>query len=357
MTTGQIFSVAEGMGHGLLITYAKRLEDSVRAGENTYLTVCLQALQGSNALDFAQKATEAAGLSLFSWVGKSIICLTLPLLPLLKNISVVPESLHPILTLLQNHLGDLYQLAAVVSSVSLLFFGQPFFAIPSLVILGVGFMDRNGWLPLAARQLLHPYYELLLNITGLFTENILNKVLVSLSIIAWCTNRYISRNIITHEQFVFREQLSPTQAIGLLESALPVKINQTHIHYYSFPPVPNIDIQCLVQRFDLIDWACHSGSLSLKLSKDPRFIARHGDPNLKTLSEIVAITRASLQMFVSSVKERRVLAGEPADYGKLHDYLKIISNHVENQQNGITQTDILFRLAIRGGRILWPREI
>jgi len=126
--------------------------------------------QGYKVLDFTNKANEAAGLPLFSWRGKSVIYLTPVLLGVLKNTTIVPEKIRPVLMFFRNHLSTLYQTAAVTSSISLLFFGQTFFAVSSLAILGIGVMDRNGWLPFTFRQFLHRYSQPVQIATGYLPE-------------------------------------------------------------------------------------------------------------------------------------------------------------------------------------------
>lgn len=95
-------------------------------------------------------------------------------------------------------------------------------------------------------------------------------------------------------------------------------------------------------------------ALRAKLKGDARFTVNHGDPSRKTDAELIATATDSLQQLVSSVKERRVLAGEPKDYEKLHNYLKIIAKAVLDEPDDVTRTDRLFRLAVEGGEYCGP---
>src|SRR3990167_872928 len=354
MVIGSIFPVIQGIEYGLVSAEAKRLEDSVRAGGNGYVTTMLQIWQGSKALGFADKANEAAGLPPFSWAGKSIIYLPPVLLAILKNSTIVPEKIRPVLTFFQNHLSSLYQIAAVVSSISLLFFGQTFFAISSLFILGIGVMDRNGWLPYTLRQFLHRYSKPLLIVTGVVSGGLLDRTFAVLNALSWCVNTYFSRKGNLREGFALQENLTPQKVADVLSRKVGVKINPRFIHYNPFPPIPNIDIQFFIEKFDQINWRQHLPALRQKLRHDIRFIERHRTPDLKTDQEIIDITRHSLQTFIGAVKECRVLEGEPADYEKLHNYLKIIAKHLEGQNDETIRTDIIFRLAVEGGEYCGP---
>jgi len=354
MAFSSAFPIIQGVAYGLESNEFKRLEDSVRAGENSYLAALFQMSHGFKVLDFVDKANEAAGLSLFSWRGKSVIYLTPVLLAVLKNNSIVPEKIRPVLMFFRNHLSTLYQTAAIISSISLLFFGQAFFAVSSLAILGIGVMDRNGWLPFAFRQFLHRYSLPVQIATGLVSGGNFDRIVSLLSVISWIANTNLSRKKALSESFSFQEKLTFESARDFLAGDLYIHLNHKYIHYNPIPAVPDINIGVCVEKFDQINWERHLSTLRRKLKDDPRFIARHGNPDQKTDREIVEITRRSLISFIDSVKERRILEGEPADYEKLYNYLKIITKYLEDQEDEITKTDIIFRLAVEGGEYCGP---
>lgn len=354
MTIDAVSSVVLGVEYGLVSTEAKRLEDSVRAGENNYLTAMFQIWQGSKAVDFANKVSEAAGFPLLSGAGKSIVYLTPIVLAVLKSTDMVSEEIRPVLTFIQNHLSTLYQIAAVISAISLLFLGSPFFAISSLLILGIGIMDQNGWLPVEVRQFLHQYSQPLLIVTALISGGIFDQIFAVLNILSWCANAYLSQENALAEDFAFQENLTRRQAIDFLNGQINVEINPRFIRYNPVPPIPNIDIEFFMERFNEINWEQNLPTLRKKLRDDARFIARHPNPDLKNDQEIIAIARHSLRTFIDEVKEQRILQGEPADYEKLHNYLKIIAKYLEGQNNGIIQTDIILRLLVEGGEYCGP---
>jgi|GEM_PF-3174607 len=350
-----LFPVIQGLGYGLGLTENKRLENSVRAGGNNYFTALLQMVQGVKVVHFANKASQAAGFPVFSWA-RSVICFTPVLLAVLKDSTLLPETIRPIVIFCQNHLSTVYQIAAIVSSVSLLFFGQTAFAISSLSILGIGIMDRNGWLPLACRQFLHQYTLPLLILTSFISGRVFDQVYVVMNILLLCADRYVSRRGTLSEDFTFQENLTPQKALDFLNNRLSVRINKKFINYNPFPPVPDTDIQFFIEKFDQINWQKHIHTLRKKLRGDARFVDRHRDPDRKSDEEIISIARASLQSFISAIKERRVLAGEPKDYEKLHNYLKIIAKYLEGQKDEIIGTDIIFRLAVEGAEYCGPGQ-
>jgi len=230
MAFSSVFPVIQGVEYGLISNAFKGLEDSVRVVENSYFTAVYQMSLGQKVLDFANKVNEAAGLSLFSWRGKSIIYLTPSLLAVLTKTTIVPEKIRPVLMFFRNHLGTLYQTAAIVSSISLLFFGQTFFASSSLAILGIGVMDQNGWLPVTFRQFLHRYNQPVQIATGLVSGGIFDRIVSLLRVISWIANTNLSRKNAPSESFSFQEKLTIKSVKAYFAGQLRFKINPKYIN-------------------------------------------------------------------------------------------------------------------------------
>lgn len=354
MKIHSLFPIIEGAQHSLALNEAKRLENSVKAGENSYLTAVFQIWQGSKAISFTTLAAEAAGLAPFSWVGKGVVYIAPVFLAILKSKEDLPDSFKPAIRFLHNHLSSFYQVAAVVSCLSLLIFGHSLLSVPALVILGLGFLDRSGYLPLSLRQLLHRYSDPLFIATGLIAGDLLDKIVVILSLLSWGINRYLATKNASFENFALKENLTPEKLEDFLEGGILAKINPKFIHYDPMPPIPDIDIAYFLEKFDQINWTKHLPALRKKLEKDPRFIHRHQSPLPKTDQEILLLARDFLTDFIQSVKERRILEGEPVDYDKLHNYLKIIAKHIQKSSDEVVQTDAIFRLVVEGGKYCGP---
>ena len=353
MSVNSFFSSVEGVQCGLMISEVKRIEDSVKAGENTYLTALFQTYQGHKSVGVAEKALEAAGMPIFSWAGKAVVYVTPALLGVLKNSTFIPDCFRSVIAFFQENISNLYLIATVVSSVALLFFGQIFFAVSALLFLGIGFMDRNGLLPVEMRKFLHEHSKMVIYLTSLVAGGIIDKIFVLLNVVLLFVGKFCAKKH-DGQNFVLKQNLTPQLMEDFLNGQVSAKINREFIHYNPFPPVPDIDIQSLVGEFDQIDWQKHLPALRQKLKIDPRFVARYRDPALKSDQELIDFAKHSLETCITSIKEKRVLAGEPADYEKLHNYLKLIAKHLETQQNEIERTDILLRLAIEGGEYCGP---
>lgn len=352
MSLSQILPIMQGVGYGLTSIEVKRLENSVRAGENAYLTAALQTSQAEMSITFSNKIFEATGQQPLSWAIKSIIYLTPYALGYVKKNNLIPERVRPIVVFFQSHLGSLYQTAVIASAIALYSLGQPVFAIASLVPIILGFMDQNGLMPECIRQLLHKCSGPLQIVTGLFTEGITGRVFSILSIISICANFYLSRKGTIEN--LSQGNLDYQKMRDFLSRKIDFKINPNFIHCNPFAPVPEIDIEILLQKFDGINWENNMHALREKLRRDQRFIERHRNPDLKTNQEIIDIAKSSLKTFLTSIKNHSVRDGEPVDYEKLHNYIKIIANYVQNKADETTRTDILFRLAVEGGEYCGP---
>jgi hypothetical protein len=349
-----LFSAFEGVNYAVSSIELKRMEDSIRAGGNNFDTALLQLGQGFRALDFVDKAYQTAGLPQCSWANRYVICLTPILLATLKASRLVPGNIKPALTFFQNHLGDLYQIATVVSSVALFVFGQHFFAVSSLSVLGLGLMDRNGWLPLPFREALHQYTVPLSIATGLISGGVVSRIFGLFGLVLWYANTPVSCKNNSGSDFAVQQKLTPQIVEDFFEGKLNLKVNRSFIHYNPFPRIPDIDIDSILQKFDQINWERHIYTLRQKLRYDARFIEKYQTPDGRTDEEIFQITKDSLKAFIEAVKGRLILEGEPVDYDKLHNYLKLIAKHLEGEANETTQTDIIFRLAVEGGEYCGP---
>lgn len=349
-----IFSGFEGLNNSIGLIELKRMEDSVRAGANNFDTAFLQLVQGFRVLDVLDKAYQTAGLPPFYWGNRCVICLTPLLLATLKSTRLVPSNIKPALTFFQNHLSDLYQIATVVSSIALFFFGQHFFAISSLSVLGVGVMDRNGWLPLPFRDALHQSTVPVSIAMSLISGGLLSRICGLCQLFLWYANTSVSCKNNSGSGFAVQKNLTPQIVEDFFEGKLNLKVNRSFIHYNPFPPIPDIDINSILEKFDRINWKRHIKTLRQKLTTDPRFIQNYQTPDGKTDEEIIQITKDSLQAFIRAVKGRLILEGEPVDYDKLHNYLKLIAKHLEGEANEMTQADIIFRLAVEGGEYCGP---
>lgn len=370
--------IGRGLEYGLTLNNFKQLEDSVSAGRNAYLTAAFQLIQVRTAAKMTDNALDLAAGTSMPYVLHGLLYITPPLLAyVLKTCSVEDDTLRDVLILLQDHIGTLCHLVSAVSAVALIVFGNPVLGSVSLVVMGIGVLDRQGILPERVRQIIHEYTQPVLVATGLLVGDYFEMVVSALQIAAYCYQKYYSTQVTQQRAAVVelpQNVLTPEIFQELLDGTQETNINRSHIHYSTLPPAPNIDIQLLCTYFEGITWTPKlTQVLRAKLAGDQRFIERHGHPSRKTDQQLVLYANASLRAYVNSVIQRQVLIGEPRDYERMHNYLKIITHILQDLQTQAaaitgttdqereqktelesTWTDALLRLSIEGGEYCGP---
>ncbi|MDE3045799.1 MAG: hypothetical protein KGJ02_04050 [Verrucomicrobiota bacterium] len=353
---GNILPVAEGIEYGLTLTEPKRLEDSVRAGRNAYFTAFLQVIQTHKAMDYTGRAMAAAGQGTITAPFYWAACLISPLLAIWIKKGIANPTLRSCAVFAQNHLSILCHVAALVSTIALFYFGQPFFAVASLCILGIGFLDRNGLLPERVRQIIHTYGYPLMIITGLVCGNIFDKCISTLSIVCYCAQLYFKWKERKEVAIKMPEgRLRSTELRWILNGMTPLRMNRNYVHYQSpMSQVPNIDISTISQEFEATNWALHMSAFRCKAKNDVRFREIHGYSAETSDEKLIEMAKEDLSALITSVKERRILQGEPKNYRQLEDYLKVIADHLRQEQDPVLKADMLLRLAIEGGEYCGP---
>ncbi|HEY5259535.1 MAG TPA: hypothetical protein VIJ46_02725, partial [Rhabdochlamydiaceae bacterium] len=170
-----LWSVAEGFASGNALAEMKRTEDSVRQGQNHYLTAVHQSGQIWECLGQVQRVLEAASYTTFSFSTRCIFALP----PVLLAYAATNQWGGQNLYLIYDHIGTLCQVASLVSSVTLVVFGNVAFGVASITFVGLGFLDRNGILPQEARRIIHMTTYPLFLVTGLFVGDMFTQLFVA----------------------------------------------------------------------------------------------------------------------------------------------------------------------------------
>ncbi len=350
-------TLAQGLQYSLAITQLKKGEDTIRAGENSYFTVgASQFEQTGLIINFVNSALEANRCNPISpWLTRALYTTPI-LLTVEKMYKYLPHDISSSLNLVCDNLTNVYQAAAVASSVALLFFGHTVFGASSLFVLGIGYADRTGSLPLEWRLRWQSCAGPLGTGLNLFLGNRITQFF------AVCS---LGAAYLTHWNESYRARSNPSytlvpnpvtldQAARILKGRIPPEINRNYIYHRPIPETPNIDLQVLIDLFNATDWTpANCSALRAKLIIDPQFLGTHYEPRLVTDADMIVFARENLVEFVHSVKERRVLVGEPVSYERFDSYLKIIAQYLRSQ-DPTTQTDALLRLAVEGGRYCGP---
>jgi hypothetical protein len=354
-------SIAQGIHSSVALNHAQKNGATLRAGANShFLIVVSNLVETTCCINLVNQAFHSLQWGPLSLRIKVLVYATPVLLTLEVMKHVLPDEIHSKAAFLYNHLSDIYQLASVVSSVAVLFFGHTMIGAASLCILGIGVLDQHGIIPHEWRQKwqVYPIYvALVLNL--LRAENIFKSV-------AWTGSFFLIEYLMKYQPALlgFDTQhrmgggitLRPTELTkGMLsETTYSLSINPSYLYYRPMLEVPAFDLKGMIDQFNEITWEGDNlVVLRKKLVVDERFREKHRNPELVSDDVMIEFVRENFYEFINSVREKKILVGEPVNHGRLESYLKIIGNHLETQDS-MTRTDALLRLAIEGGRYCGP---
>ncbi len=350
MTSISLYSALEGIHSGLGLSEAKRVEDSVIAGRNAYFGAVFQFFQAEKAMSVCGKALEAASRGAIPLSARCVAYVGIPLVALLSKSGIQNVTARRVVNFMQQHIGNLCHVIAAVSSIVMIYFGHVTFGVVSLVVLSMGLLSRTGFVPEKVRQVVHLSSFPVLIGTSIVCGDLLDKIyaVASLGILAMDFFRPKKVEGDAKIRAVKEGGLSPQQLEALLAGNAKWVVNRGYVHVEAMPPIPNIKIQEIGKAFEEIDWKIHVGALRKKLSKDERYQELYGDPTLKTDAELIQYIRRGLKVFLDSVVDREILAGEPRDYELLESYLKIIADYLKRETNLLAKADALLHLAVEG---------
>lgn len=378
-----ILQVTEGIGYGLANSEMTRLGDSMYAGRNIWSGTLFQTSLIENALTFVDKAFEAGKCVTTPLPLRAILLLT-PLTLALFTRTWQEEESHQVneparranspwrerAVFIQDQISNLCQVAALVSSIALIYFGSSCFGIASLAMVGMGFLDRRAFFPESIRQIIYELSPPVSAGAGLFTGSYLNIFFSFFNLFSYCTGHYLAWKEAQREIPPVRDNaLDEVARFLALDEPPELEINQDYILWPTHAQeVPNIDIQALIDQFHSIEWKktnpetreeewdpASIETLRNIYATDERFCDRNGDPSLKSNEELIAIAKRELSSCVTMVKERRIANGAPRRYEKLIEYMKFIAHELAKTERSATERiDALLKLGIEGGEYCGP---
>lgn len=360
----QFPQVSNGIRLGVNMVQMRSLEGSVMAGANARMGALFQNLQGTFLLEYVNRYAKATNSKPPLLYIKGIVLLAPIGLAALDWSESAPEKIRPLLLFIQMHIGKVYQTAAIVYSIALYSLGQTYFAASSITLLTLGFMDQWGFLPTELRILLHtltPYLQVLSGLNGFYDLSKVSQILIALNLISLLTRpifAFLNRNRSTSSLEGKQLNYENMQHIHFENT----QINPAHLHVHPTPPVPDIDLDELLNvwdqfRFNITDLRF----FRTKLSKDEKFFQLFLNKNPKNLDkmtdqELLGWIRKNLATFILNIKNRSILKGEPKDYQPLENYVKIITHFINECKDHVQRIDLIMRLAIDAGTYCGPKQ-
>jgi hypothetical protein len=356
MSNVQAFCTA--IQSSILGLQSQRTEATLRAGANAYPFIGLASLAHMHGcISLVNQAFHAVKWAPVSIPTRMALYATPLMLTLEAMQHFLPDEIHPMSSLIYNHLSDVYAVASVVSSVIVFFFGHKAVGSASLAIFSIGFLEQRGIIP-SARRDAWTSYALNFSLGLQFVTG--NGVLLPFATLIYhFLSLYDLEDLIGFDTryrtgTVVRPQINELTP-GMLSGGnrYQLSINRKYIYYRPIPNVPRFDLQRMLDQFKEINWEDHGLVLQRKLLSDPRFKEAYSAPERVSQDEMIKFVTENFEDFIESVRKRKILVGAPANYEVLEAYLKIIGHRLETQDS-MTRTDALLRLAIEGGRYCGP---
>jgi len=353
--TNGFIPVARGIEFGYFLNQGKLNENTVRQGHNYWITGLFQSMQVYFAQSQVGEALSAAGRSIKIPYGLSNATLLVPFLfSWAASCKIKSNFVKKAVYLIHDNIGTLSQIAGVVSSVALIAFGHIAFGVAALTCLGIGFLDRQGFLPEKLRHILHTSDFYVSNVTALLIGSPIEKIISLVDVAVFVTNKIFSfraEKLKKKHEHSGKTHLT-LEKVQQLPEKPKVEVNEGHLHNKPLKELitPDESLDELIKLCDAIDWNStrHFPALRAKLARDERWTHRDG-----LQGKEVEYLKQNLKIFVRDIKKRHISVGEPKNYDILTKYCKHIIADIKKKDD-ITQADALMRLAIEGGEYCGP---
>ena len=338
------------------MTDVKRIEDSVRAGRNALLTTVFQTVEVHYASMLTGEALEVAGLPAVPFGVRMVSYLAPSVLAFFIKHGIGSPCLRKCALFIQDNIGLVCQIAAVVSAIALIALGHLAMGIAATAFITIGFLDKLGLLPEPLRQILHTYGPMVRVVTGLIIGDLFEKFFAIVSLVSYCYEKYTNST----EAGTIDELSEQKEALDflllniILNEPVELEINPYHLKLDTLAPPPNVSIQELIPLFDSIDWLEQLPILKAKFASDARFEEFHGKIESINEQAIIILAKEWLQTFLDEIINRHIINGEIHDYDRLENYLKTVTDQLQKTENTQTKADALMRLAIEGGGYCGP---
>ncbi len=354
-----ISPLAHGISLGAGLADVKRIEDSVRAGRNIVLTAITQTTQVHLSLSLVNQALDAGRLPQVPLAGHLIGYIAPSVIARIVKLGVASPCVRKCFIFLQDAIGLVCQVAAIVSAISLIAFGHLALGISAAAFLALGFLDRMGVLPTWISHPLHEFSPLIRSATGLVIGDIVEKLFGLLSLVAYCYEKIMGSTAGADENEIQYDSNKHTLDLPLLEKILDdeveFEVNPAHLVAVPLPPAPDCRIEELMTMFDTIDWQDHIETIKGKFRDDERIREIHGPVENQSDKELIQITKTNLQIYIDEVVNEHMAAGEIHDFDRIQVYLKTVTFQLRTE-DPLTRADALLRLAVEGGGYCGPEK-
>ncbi|HNA62648.1 MAG TPA: hypothetical protein PKW79_06195, partial [Rhabdochlamydiaceae bacterium] len=338
MRISQVFE-AWGSAHRLVASKAQ--EDAAYVGCNTWLTALSQVDQAASFQEIYSKLMQVRGKThsvFLEFAAVFFIPLGLGAAKTLTNEETV-EWLH-------SNVGNLCQIASVVTAVALLYLGQTAYATTTLTIMTIGYLNRHHYLPLPIEKASSKISPWIGTISALLYSPWLIKLFSLAELIDSANRLLFKRHQVPYDKALHRSHLENLDQFNdIYTGRVEVEVNPEHVWIAPFPHSSRTEFTPLVDFCDRFQWP--ERRLFEEIERDPRWL------RTDQKKPQVDYARDSFKKMVHGIQHECIETGEILDYGVLKSYLGYITDHIANASEDI-QDEIMLQLAIEGGDYCGP---
>jgi hypothetical protein len=347
----RISQVFEAWGSAYTLVASKAQEDAAYVGCNTWLTALQQLGQAAALQEIYSKMMDVRGKTHSVFLEFAAVIFVPMGLGAAKTFTdeETIEWLH-------SNVGNLCQLATLVTAVALLYLGQTAYATTTLAIMTVGYLNRHHYLPLPIEKACSKVSPWIGNISALMYSHWIVKLFALTELIDHANVLLFKRHQVPYDEAQHHSHLENLQQFeDIYARKVAVEVNPEHVWIAPFPHSSRTEFAPLIEFCDDFQWPVDR--LLRDLNQDPRW---HRSPLKKSfdlasdkLPIALEYARTTFKKMVHDVQNQCIETGEVLDYGVLKSYLGYITDHLHQAPKEI-QDEIMLQLAIEGGDYCGP---
>jgi hypothetical protein len=348
----EISAFLKSWGDSGVIVSCKAQEDSAFTGCNRLLTTVNQFVE---VIALSDQASELLPSSYKTYNLAFIpVCISV-FHYLLANHSDKSTLLFRTVHWLHGNLGSLCQVASIVTCIALFHLGHTTYAVTSLAIVSIGYLERRNYLPLSLRRVYNSVSPWVGDIGCLLYGHWLLKLLTAPVLIDKTYRLLFRKHEIPYEKAVHSSHLADyKQFKNILIGRVELEVNRDHVWIAPFPFVE-------VRNFEPLKAFCNDfvwpiNQLRAGLENDPRWDLSQDKIESEKGERVfyeIQYAKQQFQTLIKSIEEENIETGEVLDYGILKQYLGYITEKLPLASREL-QNQIMIQLAVEGGNYCGP---
>lgn len=353
-TISSCASFLQGWGHARLLAGGKVYEDSVRQGCNRILLGLAQFDQLDGLSYLIEKMMDANKLPFWSCVSIPLALGTLDYLAD-KYATHLSPLLKSSIKWLNSQIGSLCQIASFVSCIGLLVLGYKVYALTSLTVLTMGYLERHHLLPQRIREVYLRISPWIVAASTIVVDSWFYRIFNLIDLAGQLTQLYSSKPSIPYEQTMDCSLLNFEQLNQIMRGEAKIGDNRDHVLIMPFPIIQDLKWQPLLDLCNSFPWNDEEifADLDAALTKDarwqqsPEYAQCVSDP-LRMKEIKITYTKNHFATSVLGIAQEKIGTDQPLNYAILKNYLGYIALHLPAAAPDL-QRQILIQLAVEGG--------